>query len=104
MPERRNQRQDGVLEKARDLTKRPELYRVLLHNDDYTTMDFVVDVLETVFSKSPAESHRVMMHVHRSGIGVAGVYTHEVAETKVGEVHGLAEEAGYPLRASMEEE
>ncbi len=93
-----------MLEKARDLTKRPELYRVLLHNDDYTTMEFVADVLETIFSKSPAEAHRVMMHVHRSGIGIAGTYTHEVAETKVGEVHTSAKEAGYPLRASMEEE
>ena len=93
-----------MLEKARDLTKRPELFRVLLHNDDYTSMDFVTAILETIFSKSPAEAHKVMMHVHQTGIGVAGIYTHEVAETKVTEVHELAHEAGYPLRASFEEE
>ena len=104
MPEREHQREGGVAEKVRDLTKRPELYRVLLHNDDYTSMDFVIDILETIFSKSPAEAHRVMMHVHGAGIGVAGVYTHEVAETHVGKVHSRAEEAGYPLRASLEED
>ena len=104
MPERGTKHEGGVLEKARDRTKRPELYKVLLHNDDYTSMDFVVDVLETVFAKSPAEAYRIMMHVHQHGIGVAGVYTHEVAETHVAEVHSLAAEAGYPLRASMEEE
>lgn len=104
MGERKNERQGGVLEKARDQTRRPELYRVLLHNDDYTSMDFVIDILESVFSKSPAEAHRVMMHVHQNGIGVAGVYTHEVAETHVAEVHARAGEAGYPLRASLEED
>ena len=98
------QRQGGVREKSRSTTKRPELYKVLLHNDDYTSMDFVVDILESVFAKSPAEAYRVMMHVHRSGFGIAGVYPHEVAETKVADVHGRAEEAGYPLRASLEEE
>ena len=104
MPDRRTKRQGGVLEKARDLTKRPELFRVLLHNDDYTSMDFVTNILEAIFSKSPAEAYKVMMHVHQAGIGVAGIYTHEVAETKVKEVQELAQEAGYPLRASLEEE
>jgi len=104
MGENRTKREGGVLEKTRDQTKRPELYRVLLHNDDYTSMDFVVDILESIFGKSPAEAYRVMLHVHQSGIGVAGVYTHEVAETKVVEVRDLAKEAGYPLRASLEEE
>ena len=104
MSERENKRSGEVLEKTRDLVKRPELYRVLLHNDDYTSMDFVVDVLETVFSMSPAQAHRIMMHVHQNGVGVAGVYTHEVAETHVAEVHARAEVAGYPLRASMEQE
>jgi ATP-dependent Clp protease adaptor protein ClpS len=104
MSERGTKRHGGVLEKTRDLTKRPELYRVVLHNDDYTAMEFVVDILETVFGKSPAEAYRVMLHVHQTGIGIAGVYTHEVAETKVAEVENLAQEAGYPLRASLEEE
>jgi ATP-dependent Clp protease adaptor protein ClpS len=104
MSERGTKRHGGVLEKTRDVTKRPELYRVVLHNDDYTAMEFVVDILETVFGKSPAEAYRVMLHVHQTGIGIAGVYTHEVAETKVAEVENLAQEAGYPLRASLEKE
>ena len=98
------QPEGATLERIRPVTKEPTRFRVLLHNDDYTTMEFVISVLETIFSKSPAESHRVMMHVHRSGVGVAGVYSHEVAETKVGEVQAQAKEAGYPLRATMEEE
>ncbi len=104
MSERGTKRRGGVLEKTRDLTKRPELYRVVLHNDDYTAMDFVIDILEAIFGKSPAEAYRVMMHVHQTGVGIAGIYTHEVAETKVAEVQDLAKEAGYPLRASFEEE
>ncbi len=104
MAEHGTKREGGVLEKSRDQTKRPELYRVVLHNDDYTSMEFVVAILESIFSKSPAEAYRVMMHVHQTGIGVAGVYTHEVAETKVAEVRDLAKEAGYPLRPSLEEE
>lgn len=104
MADRGTKREGGVLEKTRDQTKRPELFKVLLHNDDYTSMDFVVDILESVFGKSPAEAYRVMMLVHRTGVGVAGIYTHEVAETKVAEVRELAREAGYPLKASLEEE
>lgn len=104
MTERGTRRRDGVLEKTRDLTKRPELYRVVLHNDDYTAMEFVIDILEAIFRKSPAEAYRVMMHVHQTGIGIAGVYTHEVAETKVAEVHDRAKESDYPLRASFEGE
>jgi ATP-dependent Clp protease adaptor protein ClpS len=99
-----SERQGQVLEQPRDETRRPELYKVLLHNDDYTAMDFVVEILESVFSKSPAEAYRVMMHVHTAGIGVAGTYVHEVAETKVAAVHEAAREAGYPLRASLEPE
>ncbi len=104
MTERGTRRRGGVLEKTRDLTQRPELYRVVLHNDDYTAMEFVIDILEAIFGKSPAEAHRVMLHVHQTGIGIAGVYTHEVAETKVAEVHDRAKESDYPLRASFEEE
>ena len=77
---------------------------MLLLNDDYTPMDFVVEVLETIFMKSPAEAFRIMMQVHTQGSGLAGVYTHDVAETKVGTVVDLAQQAGYPLQAAMEKE
>jgi ATP-dependent Clp protease adaptor protein ClpS len=94
----------GVVEKVRPKVKRPQLYRVILHNDDYTTMEFVVNVLETIFAKPPAEAHRIMMQVHSNGHGICGVYSYEVAETKVALVHEEAREHGFPLRASMEEE
>jgi len=81
----------------------PKLYNVVLLNDDYTTMEFVLQILETLFQKSPAEAFGIMMHVHRNGRGLAGVYTWEVAETKADEVAALASEAGYPLRATIEE-
>ena len=93
----------SVLE-ARPKVKRPRLYKVVLHNDDYTPMEFVVQLLESVFGKSPAESNQLMLRIHRSGSGVAGVYVLEVAETKVDTVHNLARESGYPLRCSMEQE
>ena len=92
-----------VLEKTKPKTKKPTLFKVLLHNDDYTTMHFVVEILESVFHKSPAEAHRIMMHVHTRGFGICGVYPYEVAETKVGLVHDRARDEGFPLRASMEE-
>ncbi len=95
---------EQLLERTRPKAKKPPLYRVILHNDDYTTMQFVVEVLESVFNKSPAEAHRIMMHVHTRGRGVCGLYTYEVAETKVAEVHDRARESGFPLRASLEEE
>ncbi|MGH9411033.1 MAG: ATP-dependent Clp protease adapter ClpS [Vicinamibacterales bacterium] len=100
------ERQPGgeVLERTQQHTKEPDLYRVLLLNDDYTTMDFVVEVLESVFNKAPAEAYRIMMAVHTQGQGLCGVYPFEVAETKVGTVVDLARGAGFPLRASMEKE
>jgi ATP-dependent Clp protease adaptor protein ClpS len=94
---------EAVSERTRARTDRPPQFRVVLHNDDYTTMQFVVDVLESIFNKSPAEAHRVMMHVHLRGHGECGVYPFEVAETKVALVHGRARKEGYPLRASVEE-
>ena len=101
----RDQGQPGgaVLEKRKDQTQTPKLYRVVLLNDDYTTMDFVVDVLETVFSKPPAEAYRLMLQVHTQGRAICGTYTHEIAETKVSTVRELAVREGFPLQASMEE-
>ena len=82
----------------------PRLWRVLLHNDDYTTQDFVVWILETIFHKSRNEAFVIMMSVHRSGLGLAGVYTHDVAETKIKAVRELAEEHEFPLLVTMEPE
>lgn len=83
-------------------TKTPRLYRVLLHNDDYTTMEFVVMVLVVVFHHSEAEAMRIMLHVHKSGVGVAGVYSREVAETRVQQVTRLARDHEFPLKCTME--
>jgi len=91
-----------VLDRPAERVKEPALYRVILHNDHYTTMDFVVDILETIFQKSPAEAYGIMMTVHLEGRGVAGIYPHEVAETKVEGVHEAARSHGFPLRASLE--
>lgn len=84
--------------------KEPRRFRVLMHNDDYTTMDFVVDVLISIFHKSGNEAENIMLAVHEQGIGACGVYTEEIAETKVALVHDKARRAGFPLRCSMEEE
>lgn len=99
-------RQTGgeILERTRQETRKPELYKVLLLNDDYTTMDFVVEVLESIFHKQPAQAFRIMIAVHTQGKGLCGVYPHEVAETKVSAVVELAREHGFPLRAAMEPE
>jgi ATP-dependent Clp protease adaptor protein ClpS len=96
-------RTDGdVLERTKPRVQEPIQYRVILHNDDYTTMDFVIEILESIFHKQPAEAFRLMMQVHTQGQAMCGIYPHEVAETKVGAVHDLAREHGFPLRASME--
>ena len=94
---------DVVVETEKKL-KRPPLYRVLLHNDDYTTKEFVVHILEQVFNKDSTEAMQIMLHVHRNGIGVAGVYTYEIAETKVKTVESLARQYEFPLKCSIEEE
>lgn len=88
---------------TRRKVQQPKLYKVLLHNDDYTTMDFVVYVLMTIFHRSEAEAVRIMLHVHHNGIGVAGVYPREVAEMRIAQVEALARQHEYPLRCSMEE-
>jgi ATP-dependent Clp protease adaptor protein ClpS len=82
----------------------PRMWRVLLHNDDYTTQEFVVWVLEAVFQKPRAEAFSIMMNVHRSGLGLAGVFTHDVAQTKVRKTQQLAEEHEFPLLVTMEPE
>jgi ATP-dependent Clp protease adaptor protein ClpS len=93
----------AVKERAAEKTKEPSLFKVVLLNDDYSTMDFVIQVLETVFMKSPAEAYRIMMQVHLNGRGIAGIYPWEIAETKVQTVTAMAQKAGYPLRATTEE-
>lgn len=79
----------------------PPLFEVLLHNDDYTTMDFVVTVLQTVFAKNEEQATDIMLNVHKKGVGIAGVYTRDVAETKVAIVHDWARQEGHPLRCSI---
>jgi ATP-dependent Clp protease adaptor protein ClpS len=103
MPGRQDQTGDAVKERVKDKTQEPTLYKVVLLNDDYTTMEFVVHVLESVFQKSPAEAFRVMMHVHVNGKGIAGIYPWDIAETKAATVATMAKEAGYPMRATIEE-
>lgn len=82
--------------------KEPDRYRVLLHNDDYTSMDFVVAVLCSIFNKTTQEATAIMLNVHQQGVGQCGVYTHEVAETKLKRVHQAARAAGFPLKCTME--
>jgi ATP-dependent Clp protease adaptor protein ClpS len=98
------EREGGVATRTRTKSARPERYKVLLFNDDYTPMEFVVSLLEQIFGKSPAAATQIMLAIHRSGMGVAGVFVLEVAETKVASVHGAAETRGYPLRAGVEKE
>lgn len=90
--------------KERQETRKPPLYKVLLLNDDYTTMEFVVHVLEKIFHKSPPEATRIMLHVHKKGMGLAGVYSRDIAETKMAEVHDLAQGNEFPLRCLLERE
>jgi ATP-dependent Clp protease adaptor protein ClpS len=95
---------DGaVRERVKTKKQEPKLFKVLLLNDDYTTMEFVIEVLESVFQKSPAEAYRIMMAVHLGGQGIAGIYPWEVAETKVDTVIQLARGAGFPLKAVTDE-
>jgi ATP-dependent Clp protease adaptor protein ClpS len=90
--------------KERQETKTPSLYRVFLLNDDYTSMDFVVYILEEVFHKSPVEAMQIMLHVHKNGKGLAGLYTREIAETKLVTVHKLSRKRGFPLKCILERE
>ncbi|MEM1035465.1 MAG: ATP-dependent Clp protease adapter ClpS [Pseudomonadota bacterium] len=94
----------GLATKTRVKTRKPSMYRVLLLNDDYTPMEFVVQVLEKFFGKSPEQAMRIMLHVHQKGVGVCGVYTYEVAETKVAQVMDTARRHEHPLQCTMEKE
>ncbi len=96
--------QTGIAVKTKPQAKKPSMYKVLLLNDDYTPMEFVVQVLETFFNKSREDATRVMLHVHRKGVGLCGVYTYEVAETKVSQVMAAARQAQHPLQCTMEKE
>lgn len=95
---------DDVLDKIDEKITEPPMYKVLLHNDDYTTKAFVVEILIAVFNKSIDEATRLMWQVHRSGVGICGIYPLEMAETKINMVTTLARENGFPLKASMEKE
>ena len=94
----------GIITKTRPKTKKPNLYRVLLLNDDYTPMEFVVYVLERFFNKGHEDAQRIMLHVHQKGVGVCGVYTFEVAETKVSQVMSFSRQHQHPLQCTMEKE
>ena len=95
---------EGLQEKERQEIKSPSLYKVYLLNDDYTTMEFVVLVLEKVFHISPVKATQIMLHVHKNGKGLAGIFTHEIAETKTADVIELARQHNFPLQCTMEKE
>jgi ATP-dependent Clp protease adaptor protein ClpS len=98
-----DQHEGSVVTERRQEIDEPSLYKVLLHNDDYTTMDFVVMVLEAVFHKTNVEATQIMLNVHNQGVGVAGIYTRDIADTKVAVVHEMARQSEYPLNCSIEQ-
>lgn len=93
-----------IKEKIKLDIKKPKLYKVIMHNDDYTTMEFVIEVLTKIFRKSAIEATQIMYDVHRKGIGIAGVYTYDIAKTKLNQAMNMAEKSGFPFKLSMEEE
>lgn len=95
---------EDVLTERKQKLKKPPLYKVLLHNDDYTSMEFVVYILQNVFHKSEADAVKIMMAVHLQGVGIAGVFTYEIAEAKINKVIKMAQEQEFPLLCTMEEE
>jgi ATP-dependent Clp protease adaptor protein ClpS len=94
----------GVVVKAKPKTKKPSMYKVLMLNDDYTPMEFVIHILERFFSKNREQATQIMLHVHRRGVGICGVYTYEVAETKVTQVMDFARQHQHPLQCTLEKE
>lgn len=103
-PDTEEEHEAGVKLKTRPKTKKPSMYKVLLLNDDYTPMEFVVHVLERFFSKNRQEATDIMLHVHRRGVGVCGIFTYEIAETKVAQVMDFARANEQPLQCTMEKE
>jgi ATP-dependent Clp protease adaptor protein ClpS len=103
-PGRSETPETGILLKTRPKTQKPSMYKVLLLNDDYTPMEFVVHVVEKFFSKNRQEATDIMLHVHRRGVGICGVFTYEVAETKVAQVMDFAKANEQPLQCTMEKE
>ncbi len=101
-PDRISKEDSNVKEKPREDVREPDMFRVLLHNDDYTTMEFVVEVLMKIFRKTVVDATKIMLDVHRKGAGQVGVYTYDVAATKISQVHQLAKEREFPLRCTME--
>ena len=97
-------REGGLATAQRPSVRRPKRFKVLLYNDDYTPMEFVVAVLEQIFGKGPAQATQIMLQIHKTGVGVGGVYVLEVAETKLAAVHRSAEDHSYPLRGGVEKE
>jgi len=97
----KNQEGSVVTEQMLEV-KEPKLYKALLHNDDYTSMEFVISILERIFHKSPNDAAQIMLNVHNEGVGIAGVYTKEICETKISVVRQLAKKNEFPLRCSME--
>jgi ATP-dependent Clp protease adaptor protein ClpS len=96
--------EEGVVTENKPKVQKPPMFKVLLHNDDFTTMDFVVFILMSVFGKNPIDAFKIMMAVHQQGLGIAGVYTYEIAEAKCNKVTQLAQEREFPLLCTMEEE
>jgi len=102
--DRDNVSDTGVVTRARPKTKKPSMYKVLMLNDDYTPMEFVVYVLERFFSKQSEDATRIMLHVHQRGVGICGVYSYEVAETKVTQVMDFARQNEHPLQCTLEKD
>jgi ATP-dependent Clp protease adaptor protein ClpS len=104
MPKNPDSQYNGDIKLDPDtVLQEPKMYRVILHNDHYTTMDFVVEVLMIVFHKVAAEATKIMLDVHKKGVGVCGVYTYDIASTKVSVVHNMAKRREFPLKCSLEE-
>lgn len=102
MPQNVPQTGESAVAETKTKVKKPPMFRVLMHNDDYTTMDFVVEVLMAIYGKPVEEAFEIMLNIHHKGIGMCGVFTHEIAETKIAQTHDRARNSGFPLMCSME--